>query len=110
MLVKRTLGKHELVHWPLRYNLNSVENSVKHHTINQLFITESDRAKVRGHINKFLEVVLQHVRDDNVRDDELAAALLKEIHHVINHIGRISEIKELAFHTALLQVFETYTV
>ena len=32
VLIKRTPGKHGQVHWPPRYNRNTVENGIKHHT------------------------------------------------------------------------------
>ena len=35
VLVKRTPGKHGLVHWQPWYNLNTFENGIEHHTINQ---------------------------------------------------------------------------
>ena len=38
VLVKRTPGKHEYVHWQRQYNLDNVENGVEHNEINQLTI------------------------------------------------------------------------
>ena len=35
VLVTRTPEKHGQVHWPPRYNRNTVESGVKHHTIDQ---------------------------------------------------------------------------
>ena len=35
VLVKRIPGKHELVHWLLKYKQNNIVDGIKHHSVNQ---------------------------------------------------------------------------